>query len=237
MTAPTRAPAATSGPVCVLEAVRFAYGLGGFALAVPRFELAPGEHVAVIGPSGAGKSTLLHLLAGVLAPASGRVTLLGRSLGDRSDAERRAARAAHVGLVFQELELLEHLTVLDNVLLPYHAVPSLALDAAARARAATLLGRVGLGDKLTRKPRRLSQGERQRVALARALVTEPRLVLGDEPTGNLDPTTSARVVDLLLGESRRTGAALVMVTHDHSLLPRFDRVVDVRDLAEGVGRP
>jgi len=144
-------------------------------------------------------------------------------------------RARVVGLVFQELELLEHLDVIENVLLPYFAVPALRLDSAARARAAALLARVGLGDKLRRRPHALSQGERQRAALARALVTEPRLVLADEPTGNLDPATGRRALELLLDEARRTGAAVMMVTHDHSLLPHFDRTVDLdtRTRAEG----
>ncbi|MEZ6017243.1 MAG: ABC transporter ATP-binding protein [Planctomycetota bacterium] len=206
-----------------------------FALDVTRLDVAPKERVAVIGPSGAGKTTLLQLMCGILplrgAGRAGRVELAGVDLAAIDDARRRALRASHVGLVFQELELLDHLTVLENVLLPYLAVPALHLDRAARARASELLERVGLASHTTRKPRRLSQGERQRVALARALVTEPALVLGDEPTGHLDPDTGERVLELLFDETRRTGAALVMVTHDHSQLARFERIIDVRALS------
>jgi putative ABC transport system ATP-binding protein len=216
--------------IAALHGARFRHRGGTFELAVDSLALAAGERVAVIGPSGSGKTTLLHLLAGILVPNSGTAELMGRSLGALDEAARRVLRARHVGLVLQELELLEHLTVTENVLLPYYAVPGLALTAATVARARALLARVGLADKAARKPERLSQGERQRVAVARALITEPQLVLGDEPTGNLDPETSRQVLGLLQDEARRTGATLVMVTHDHGLLGRFERVVDVRDL-------
>lgn len=222
--------------IAALHGARFMHRGGTFELAVEAFSLAAGEHVAVIGPSGSGKTTLLHLLAGILVPSSGTVELMGRPLGALDEAARRELRARHVGLVLQELELLEHLTVTENVLLPYYAVPGLGMGAAEVAQARELLARVGLADKATRKPGRLSQGERQRVAVARALVTEPRLVLGDEPTGNLDPETARQVLGLLQDEARRTGAALVMVTHDHGLLGRFERVVDVRELGAGVAQ-
>ena len=133
----------------------------------------------------------------------------------------------------EELELLDYLDVLDNVLLPYRLTPVLELDGAARSRALELLGRVGLGDKVRRPPGRLSQGERQRVAVCRALVTRPAVVLGDEPTGNLDTANRDHVVDALLGYGRDTGAPVVFVTHDHELLPRFDRVLDVGGLGGG----
>lgn len=219
--------------IAALHGAHFTHRGGTFELAVEALALAAGEHVAVIGPSGSGKTTLLHLLAGIFVPTAGTAELMGHTLGALDEAARRSLRARHVGLVLQELELLDHLTVTENVLLPYYAVPGLGLSAANVARARELLARMGLADKAARKPRRLSQGERQRVAVARALITEPQLVLGDEPTGNLDPETSRQVLTLLQDEARRTGATFVMVTHDHGLLERFERVIDVRELGAG----
>lgn len=218
-----------------LHGVRFRYGRAGepgaFQLAVDDLAIAPGEAVACIGPSGSGKTTLVHLAAGILTPEAGEVHLGGARIDDLADEERRQRRALEVGLVFQEFELLDYLSGLDNVLLPHRlAGAGRERMAAARARAEHLAGTLGIEEVLGRVPRRMSQGQRQRVAIGRALVTEPSLVLCDEPTGNLDPTTADDVLTLLLAEARGRGAALLMVTHDHSLLERFDRVVDVREL-------
>ncbi|MDA1222805.1 MAG: ABC transporter ATP-binding protein [Planctomycetota bacterium] len=191
---------------------------------VDGLEVRAGERVAVVGPSGSGKTTLLHLLAGILTPDSGRVAVAGVDLGASTDAQRRRHRLEKLGLVFQELELLDHLDVRENILLPY--LIGLPADPRAPARAVELAERTGLAGLLRRHPRDLSQGERQRVAVCRALVTEPSVVLADEPTGNLDPSTTARVVDLLLGQASAIGAAVVMVTHDHGLLSRFERTFD-----------
>jgi putative ABC transport system ATP-binding protein len=181
----------------------------------------------VIGPSGSGKTTLLHLVAGILTPDRGAVTVNGVEVSALPDAERRAYRITSMGLVFQEFELLEYLSVLDNVLLPYRVTSALRLDHTVVERAHGLADEVGIGDKLDRNVRRLSHGERQRVAICRALVTEPELLLADEPTGNLDPKTKGRVFDLLIQHARRHEKTLLTVTHDHGLLDRFDRVVDV----------
>ena len=132
--------------------------------------------------------------------------------------------------MFQEFELLPYLTVLDNILLPYRIHHVLRLDGAVRERARTLAAEVGIEDKLQRHPRKLSQGERQRVAVCRALLTTPRLILADEPTGNLDPETTTRVVDILLDQAARSGATLLIATHNHALLDRFDHVVDLTEL-------
>jgi putative ABC transport system ATP-binding protein len=203
----------------------FSYGRNGFQVRVDSFDVEDGERVAVVGPSGAGKTTLLHLLAGVLAADGGCAEVAGVDVVEVSDAARRRHRLEHIGLVFQELELLDHLDVLENIQLPY--LIGLREDPEARTRAMDLATRSGLGNLLGRHPRDLSQGERQRVAVCRALVTGPRLILADEPTGNLDPETTARVVDLLLGQAASIGAAVVMVTHDHSLLDRFHRTFDL----------
>jgi putative ABC transport system ATP-binding protein len=213
--------------VITVRRLEFGYPAGGFELRVPELGVGAGESVALLGPSGCGKTTLLHLLAGILEARSGVVEVAGLDMAGLAAADRQDLRALRIGLVFQEFELLDYLDVLDNVLLPYRLTPVLELDRAARERAAALLEDVGLGDKVGRFPGRLSQGERQRVALCRALVTRPAVVLGDEPTGNLDPANRDHVIGALLGYGRSSGAAVVVVTHDHQLLPRFDRVVDV----------
>lgn len=209
-----------------------------FSLSVDALRLGPGECVACIGPSGSGKTTLVHLIAGILAADVGQITVGGARVDRLDEAARRAFRAREIGLVFQEFELLDYLDARDNVLVPYRLMGRVARADwdAARARAADLFGALGLDGKERRRPSELSQGERQRVAIARALVTEPAVILCDEPTGNLDPRTAATALDRLLGEAKRRGAALLMVTHDHTLLERFDRTFDVRDLAGAAAR-
>ncbi len=200
----------------------------GFALCIDELLVATGESVAFVGPSGSGKTTLLHLVAGILTPKAGQVHVAGEDLAALDDASRRAFRVGKIGLVFQEFELLEYLSVIDNILLPYRIHPSLRLDRAARDRARALAERLGIGDKLARRPGSLSQGERQRAAVCRALVTGPSLLLADEPTGNLDPVNTGLVLEALFELAAESGATLLTVTHDHELLPRFDRVVDFK---------
>ncbi len=208
--------------------LRFRYAEGEFALHVPQLSIEGQECTAIIGPSGCGKTTLLNLMAGIQVPQAGRVVTGGVEVNRLGDAERRAFRVRKIGLVFQEFELLEYLSVLDNILLPYRVNSALRLNATARERARELAEQVGIGDKLARNINHLSQGERQRVAVCRALVTEPDLVLADEPTGNLDPTNKDRVLDILLDCVAASDATLVTVTHDHELLDRFDRVIDFK---------
>jgi putative ABC transport system ATP-binding protein len=211
----------------------FEYGEGSFALRIPKLEVARGERVAIVGPSGSGKTTLLQLIAGIASPLSGRVEFAGSNWSDLSDAERRARRIQRIGLVFQEFALLEYLKVFDNILLPYRIHRALQLDPASRVRAGELAEQMGVAGQLHRYPNHLSQGERQRVAVCRALVTEPELILADEPTGNLDPDNKHRVLDRLIESAERCEATLVLVTHDHDLLDRFDRIVDVKDFSQG----
>ena len=164
--------------------------------------------------------------AGIDVPDAGTVEVDGVDVTSLSESARRDFRIARVGLVFQEFELLDYLGVLDNILLPYRINPSLRLDDGIRDRARTLALAVGLGGKLNRHPRRLSQGERQRVAVCRALVSEPTLVLADEPTGNLDPVNAEKVLDTLFDLTSRSGTTLLAVTHDHQILSRFRQTVD-----------
>lgn len=209
--------------------LHFRYPRGGFRLGVPSLEVAAGERVAVIGASGSGKTTLLDLLAGIRVPGTGSVTIAGQELSRLPDAARRRFRIDSIGLIFQAFELLEYLTVRENVLLPYRISPSLRADAETANRLLRLAGETGIGDRLGRYPDQLSQGERQRAAICRALITGPDLILADEPTGNLDPKNKRRVLDLLLEQVGSHGATLVMVTHDHDLLDPFDRLLDMRD--------
>jgi ABC-type lipoprotein export system ATPase subunit len=211
-----------------LTELEFRYREGEFALRIPELAVGRGERVAVIGPSGSGKTTLLHLIAGIATPADGRVETGGVEVTALDDAARRDFRIHRVGLVFQEFELLEYLSVLDNVLLPYRINRSLRLDAGVRQRATALAERVGIGDKLDRLATRLSHGEKQRAAVCRALVTEPELVLADEPTGNLDPGNKGRVLDILFDDADERGTTLLTVTHDRDLLERFGRVIDFK---------
>mgnify|MGYP001817401666 FL=1 len=209
--------------------LHFHYPEGDFALRVPDLGVERGETVAMIGPSGSGKTTLLSLVAGIRTPQTGTIETAGTILGPLDGSARRDFRIRTIGLVFQEFELLEYLSVLDNVLLPYRVSPALPLDGAVRDRARELTRDVGIGDKLDRYVNLLSQGEKQRVAVCRALLPRPLLILADEPTGNLDPTNKDHVLDILFDYSRVSGATLVTVTHDHDLLPRFDRVIDFKD--------
>ena len=209
----------------------FRYREGDFALRIPELQVARGEALAFVGPSGSGKTTLLHLIAGIVAATAGRVVTEGVDLSALPEPARRDFRVRAIGLVFQEFELLDYLSVLDNVLLPYRINPTLRLDRSVRARARELAERLGIAKLLGRRPAQLSQGERQRAAVCRALVADPPLLLADEPTGNLDPANKTRVLDLLFDVARERGATLVTATHDRELLPRFDRVLDFKQFS------
>lgn len=207
----------------------FAYGSddAGFRLRSPAFTVPAGTSLALIGPSGCGKSTLLSLLSGERIPESGEIRFGDLRIDRLGDAERRRYRITTVGLVFQEFRLLEYLSVLDNILLPCRLHPALPLDEPMRRRARNLADRLGIAPLLRRRPERLSHGERQRVAAARALLARPRLLLADEPTGNLDPTAKGRLLDELLALAREEAACVVVATHDHALLGRFDATLDL----------
>jgi ABC-type lipoprotein export system ATPase subunit len=215
-----------------LENIRFAWPRGPFRLRVRQLDVEPGTRLAVVGPSGCGKTTLLHLMAGIEMPRAGTVRVGDAVVSAMGDAARRNLRIRTMGLVFQDLAQIDYLNVLDNILLPCRINRTLRLDKEARERARELAGAVGLAGMLRRRVDQLSQGERQRVAICRAMLLRPRVVLADEPTGNLDPANKGAVVDLLMQQAELAGATLVMVTHDHDLLDRFDRVVDLARLKE-----
>jgi putative ABC transport system ATP-binding protein len=186
-------------------------------------QVAAGETVAVVGASGAGKSTLLALLAGLDEPSAGAVWLSGTELSALDEDGRAEARARHVGFVFQSFHLVPSLTALENVMLPLE----LAGRRDARAAAREALAQVGLAGRLGHYPRQLSGGEQQRVAIARAFVTRPAVLFADEPTGNLDTATGARVMQLLFEMNKATGTTLVLVTHDRTIAERCDRVIEM----------
>ena len=213
-----------------LEAVELSYRTGSsttVALDGVDFVVRRGEFVSLVGPSGAGKSSLLHVAGGLLSPDAGRVLVDGNEVVSLGRRERARLRRRHIGFVFQFFHLLPTLTVAENVALPLLFDGRRRRPAVEAARRG--LERVGLADKQSLSPGALSGGEMQRVAIARALVTEPRLILADEPTGNLDSRNGSAVLDLLSECVRETGAALLMVTHDREASARADRTVTLRD--------
>jgi lipoprotein-releasing system ATP-binding protein len=186
------------------------------------FTVRAGEFVSIIGQSGSGKSTLLHLLGALDRPTRGTVSLGGQDYARLNDRQLARMRAAQIGFIFQFHHLLHEFTALENALMP--GLIAGTNHAGAESRAEELLRRVGLGERLTHRPSKLSGGEQQRVAMARALLNDPAIVLADEPTGNLDTQTAGEVLDFMLQITRDAGKALVLVTHDPAIAARADRV-------------
>lgn len=209
-----------------IENLRFRYPRSEFLLDLPRFHVAVGEKVAIVGPSGCGKTTLLNLIAGIEVPDSGSIVVDGCPVSGFSDAARRDFRIAKIGMVFQQFELVEYLDARENILLPYAINQTLKLGPNVRSHALELAGGMGLAEKLKRRSTQLSQGEQQRVAICRAMVTDPGIILADEPTGNLDPKNKHLILDLIFQQAEKHRQTLLVVTHDMGILSGFDRVVD-----------
>ena len=217
-------------PMLIARNLTKSYLSGGRPLTVLKevsLEVAAGGFLAVVGPSGCGKTTLLGLLAGLDVPSSGTVLLDGHDLSRLGEDERARLRAEKVGFVFQTFNLIPTLTAQENVQVPLELAGTGAEDAAARAR--DFLARVGLGDRGHHYPTQLSGGEQQRVAIARAFANDPRILFADEPTGNLDAATGARIVELLMQLNRELGTTLVLVTHDAGLASLARSTLRLRD--------
>ncbi|MGL4418786.1 MAG: ABC transporter ATP-binding protein [Plesiomonas shigelloides] len=213
-----------STPIIVVRGLGKSVRLGQETLTILEgidLQVNSGETVALVGASGSGKSTLLGLLAGLDLPSVGSISILGQSLTELDEEGRAKLRAEQIGFVFQSFLLLPTMTALENVMLP----AELRGETDCEPRARALLESVGLGDRLHHLPPRLSGGEQQRVAIARAFMTRPRLVLADEPTGNLDSKTGEKVIELLFALNREHGTTLVVVTHDRELASRCQRQV------------
>jgi len=208
----------------------FEYPGSDFRFDLNSLNIKSGKKVALIGPSGYGKTTLLNLLSGILEPIKGTIHLNGTEVTKLADSQRRNFRITNIGFVFQNFELIEYLNVLDNILLSYRINPSLSMSREVIDRAETISEQLGLGDKLKRNVGKLSQGEMQRVAICRAILNNPKIILADEPTGNLDPRNKEKIIEILFDYSSRENATLITVTHDHSLLKGFDEVLDMQQL-------
>lgn len=215
------------------ENLSFAYPGAGFTLQVPTLQVKTGEVVGIIGASGSGKTTLLHLLTGLKLRQSGSLKVQGVDPSVITEPARRNNRLKSMGLVYQDFALLDYLNVIDNIVLPYRVSPALPWDTTVKQRAKELATVLGIADKLRRRIDQLSQGEKQRVAIARAMLTKPKLLLADEPTSNLDPANKLAVLDAMLDLAKANGSTVLVVTHDHGLLNRFDRVLQAPSFVEG----
>jgi len=216
-----------AAPVAALERVEVDYPGRGRALGPIDFQLAAGEIVALVGPSGAGKSTMLHLAGLLERPDGGAVVIAGRDCGGLPDEQRTLLRRRALGFVYQFHHLLPEFSALENVMLPQMIAGAGRREA--RDKAAALLTRVGLAERLDHRPARLSGGEQQRVAIVRALANDPQILLADEPTGNLDHATAADVIDVLIDTVRANGVAALVATHNLELAARLDRTVRLED--------
>ncbi len=219
-----------SEPALVLERVERTFQQADRPLHVLRgvdLRLQPGEIVAMVGPSGCGKSTLLHVAGLLEAPDAGEVVIEGKPCARMADADRTATRRRVIGFVYQYHHLLPEFSALENVMMPQLIAGTGKSDAKVRAR--ELLSRLGLAERLTHRPARLSGGEQQRVAIARAVANRPKVLLADEPTGNLDENTAAQVFDELLHLVRDAGVAALIATHNRDLAQSMDRVLELHD--------
>lgn len=214
------------------DKIQFAYPDEGFDLRIDWLEVRKSETLAIIGPSGCGKTTLLNLISGNLLPQAGTISVADVEIGGLRLEERQKFRIQKIGMIPQSFDLLDYLTVRENIMLPYRVSGALQMNRAVKKVCEALAERTGILQHLEKLPDQLSTGERQRVAVCRGLVTQPELILADEPTGNLDPENQDRIISLLLEEALRIGATVMMITHERTLCDRFSRSLDLLALRE-----
>ncbi len=215
-----------------IDNLKYSYPNSDFSLEVGTLSIETGSRTAVIGPSGFGKTTLLNLIAGILQPQEGDLKVNGTNVSQLSDSECRNFRIREIGFVFQDFKLLEYLSVLDNILLPFRINKALEMSKDIKSVAIDTAASLNIGDKLPKHPSKLSHGERQRVAICRALLNKPAIILADEPTGNLDPDNKAHIMQILFDYVDNYDSTLVTVTHDHELLKGFQQIVDFSELRQ-----
>ncbi len=214
-----------------LSNIKYSYPNSDFHLAIKSMQIDRGQKTAIIGPSGFGKTTLLNLIAGILLPREGEISVNDEAINILNDQERRNYRVNKIGFVFQDFKLLDYLNVYDNILLPFRINTSLQVNNEIKNSVVDIANSMNIGNKLYKHPSKLSHGERQRVAICRALLNQPQVILADEPTGNLDPENKSHIMNILFKYVQNYQSTLVTVTHDHELLKGFDRVIDFRKLS------
>ena len=211
-----------------LKDLVFRYPQSDFKLEIDSLCFEVGSKTAIIGPSGFGKTTMLNLLAGILLPERGEVVIFNEVVNKLGEDQRRNFRIQNIGFIFQDFRLVPYLSVLDNIVLPFQINTILKPDKNYVSRARELATELGIGNLIRKYPAKLSHGERQRVAIARALVNEPKVLLADEPTGNLDPENKIHIKDILFNAVERFDATLITVTHDYEMLDGFDKIIDFK---------
>ena len=218
----------------LLKDIRFQYPQSDFTLDINELIFPEGSKTAVIGPSGFGKTTMLNLIAGIILPAAGKVIVNQETVNVLTDKDRRRYRIQNIGFIFQDFRLVPYLNVIDNILLPFRINSAIRADSDAINRSRNIADELNIGKLIRKYPAKLSHGERQRVAIARALVNQPKLLLADEPTGNLDPANKIHIKKILFDAVNKHNATLITVTHDHEMLEGFDAVIDFKNLEKGV---
>jgi len=212
--------------------IKYSYPNSDFHLSIDQLKIEQGNKTAVIGPSGFGKTTMLNLIAGIIIPDKGKISISETDISLLPDDNRRNYRLTNIGFVFQDFKLIEYLNVLDNIILPSRINKVLSLTKELRERAIELAESLNIGDKLNKFPNKLSQGEKQRVAICRALLNNPSIILADEPTGNLDPENKKHILNILFEYVEKYNSTLVTVTHDHELLNGFESIIDFKNFHE-----
>ncbi|MDG2488042.1 MAG: ATP-binding cassette domain-containing protein [Roseibacillus sp.] len=212
-----------------ISSLEFSYSRGGYRMLIPEFRCEAGQTIALVGPSGCGKSTFLNLIAGIIRPSTGSIFIDETDVTTLKRSASAAFRLSRIGLIFQEFELIEHLSVGDNILLPYHLGTDTTRSVIEK-RGRDLASHLGILPYWDTLPSALSHGERQRAAIARALSTRPRLLLADEPTGNLDPENKRKALDLMHLTAKEHDQGLLVVTHDLELIDSFDTIIHFEEL-------